>query len=844
MSLREAALFELVDDKFVRVIERASLHHVASVAWANGKAGILHATSWSHIERLVIERGVLRFNDAVGLDEDKKFTTPPLILVNLSMLMVGFANAGLRCDALCARVASDIPDCLHAMHRHEFMENDHVAVVNLAWSYAKLEYASPALFAELSKSAVQLMSQFSSQNVANLAWAFATAKVAAPDLFGALALHSTPRASEFTEQGLSMTLWAYATSGVQAPRLFAACARVARHRIQTYSEQGLTNTIWAFGKAGVEAPELFEAGLRTALPNIGSWMAAHVSQLCQGLASSTFRAPIAARLVAAICDHGRILAEHGDAQSIVVTLHSVASMDMALPGPFAVQQVHALLLKEPDARHLTQAAWALVTSADVGGVGSSLGMLLDKISAHALGMVDAFNNKDCTLMDWTLWKGYCEHGRGFTSDAEQCVLALAVRASTVLGDLTDHDLANLATVFGSSVDLSAPPDLVRGLPMEVFGRQAAMTGQHLMACVRFLARNGAPRELWAAIEETYVRKHMSFDPQAAVSVVWSFATAGAAAWQLHRVLGDSPMLDRLLEKPRAQWLANLAWACATSKVGLPAIFQPVSDAAVSLLKRAPGEFKVAELSSLMWAVATAGFHVHAKELYEAAFEFLSGQELEQPCDGQSVCNLLWAWAVGDMRQHRSLLRKLHRWFVSLEQQGDVTRAGMAQAHQYQLWVEHELADSSLLFGASLRQHCCDAMEVTHASIHVSGFQSHVARGLRQLGLPYQVEYNIAGYSVDLALPTHRIALEVDGPHHYLYDLAPGDGELTIENARIIAVNGSSTLKARLMRAMGWHPVSIPFYEFEALKDVLNPSAVTPEHLRYLGAKLSSAHARV
>ena len=108
----------------------------------------------------------------------------------------------------------------------------------------------------------------------------------------------------------------------------------------------------------------------------------------------------------------------------------------------------------------------------------------------------------------------------------------------------------------------------------------------------------------------------------------------------------------------------------------------------------------------------------------------------------------------------------------------------------------------------------------------------------KLGITYQLELNISGLSIDIALPHQRIAVEADGPHHYMYNFAPGTGDLIIEDpSSIVAVNGTSIFKARLMRAMGWHPISVPFFEFEAFNSRSNPSAVTAEHERYMVRKL-------
>ena len=114
--------------------------------------------------------------------------------------------------------------------------------------------------------------------------------------------------------------------------------------------------------------------------------------------------------------------------------------------------------------------------------------------------------------------------------------------------------------------------------------------------------------------------------------------------------------------------------------------------------------------------------------------------------------------------------------------------------------------------------------------------------LRELEVSYQLEHNLHGYSIDLALPNSRVAIEVDGPHHFMYNFAPGRDSQIIDDAKakVVAVNGASMLKERIMRALGWRSVSIPFFEFELMQNPYDPTAVTAEHKRYLSAKLSAA----
>jgi hypothetical protein len=92
-----------------------------------------------------------------------------------------------------------------------------------------------------------------------------------------------------------------------------------------------------------------------------------------------------------------------------------------------------------------------------------------------------------------------------------------------------------------------------------------------------------------------------------------------------------------------------------------------------------------------------------------------------------------------------------------------------------------------------------AREVT-----VSTGQREVGESLRRLGVSHELEYVTADglFSIDLAIVDRRIALEFDGPSHFTTN--------TLEPL------GHTRLRDRLLRAMGWHVVSIPFFEWDTL----------------------------
>ena len=73
------------------------------------------------------------------------------------------------------------------------------------------------------------------------------------------------------------------------------------------------------------------------------------------------------------------------------------------------------------------------------------------------------------------------------------------------------------------------------------------------------------------------------------------------------------------------------------------------------------------------------------------------------------------------------------------------------------------------------------------------------------GISHELEHITADglFSIDLAIVDRRIALEFDGPSHFTSN--------TLEPL------GHTRLRDRLLSEMGWHVVSIPFFEWDRLQ---------------------------
>ena len=105
---------------------------------------------------------------------------------------------------------------------------------------------------------------------------------------------------------------------------------------------------------------------------------------------------------------------------------------------------------------------------------------------------------------------------------------------------------------------------------------------------------------------------------------------------------------------------------------------------------------------------------------------------------------------------------------------------------------------------------------------MSRLQADVASCVRRLGLEYEEEAidGESGYSIDI-LVSHcgehgdvgvgKIALEVDGPSHYLL---PGRR----------TANGNTVLKRRVLSMLGYKSVSVPFWDWNRLKGAVAKDA--------------------
>jgi hypothetical protein len=175
-------------------------------------------------------------------------------------------------------------------------------------------------------------------------------------------------------------------------------------------------------------------------------------------------------------------------------------------------------------------------------------------------------------------------------------------------------------------------------------------------------------------------------------------------------------------------------------------------------------------------------------------------------NAQNVANSLWALATLGWQANAEMAdvwEKLVEAFIQCDGLAQLSTLGLSQLLQAHLASQYlELGLITLppsVLQVVVRAHREKARKVT-----VSNGQREVGESLHRLGVVHELEHITADglFSIDLAIVDRRIALEFDGPSHFTRN--------TLEPL------GHTRLRDRLLSAMGWQVVSIPFFEWDRL----------------------------
>ena len=237
------------------------------------------------------------------------------------------------------------------------------------------------------------------------------------------------------------------------------------------------------------------------------------------------------------------------------------------------------------------------------------------------------------------------------------------------------------------------------------------------------------------------------------------------------------------------------------------------------IKAVAEEFKPQAIANTLWAYATLGMEPGAGvvRVLEGRMEAVGGTFI-----AQNIANTLWAYAVFGSSPSESILLPICQAAEAFIDQDAFTGIHLSQLHMFLLvaklegWSTRGVSNLGSVDALRSKLGSRGRDQIAQSPVgKTSRLQADVASCVCRLGLEYEEEAidEESGYSIDVLVrysgqtgdgtcrKSMGVALEVDGPSHYLL---PGERD----------ANGSTLLKRRVLSQLGYQVVSVPHWEWD------------------------------
>jgi hypothetical protein len=210
------------------------------------------------------------------------------------------------------------------------------------------------------------------------------------------------------------------------------------------------------------------------------------------------------------------------------------------------------------------------------------------------------------------------------------------------------------------------------------------------------------------------------------------------------------------------------------------------------------------VANTIWGLATLGGQVGEGALWGALEA--AAVRVTPSMNAQDVANIVWGLATLGWQASSDAAAVFQQLVDALShERGPVESDTVHLSQLLQAHLASQFLGLRLItLPASMLQVAVQACREQARKVTLSNGQREVGESLRRLGISHELEYITADglFSIDLAIVDRRIALEFDGPSHFTTN--------TLEPL------GHTRLRERLLSAMGWRVVSIPFFEWARL----------------------------
>jgi hypothetical protein len=518
--------------------------------------------------------------------------------------------------------------------------------------------------------------------------------------------------------------------------------------VKAANPQEVANTLWACGTLNVQAPNLCAAIDQDAARLVERGSSQEVANLAWACGKLQTRAP---RLFAEIDGHTavkKLVHERGKTQEVGNVAWACGRLGAPSPNLFAEIETHAKwFVTEGRPQHMSNVAWACAR------LKIPAPRLFAGIQSQAERLVE--DDRSPQALANILWA--CGT---LGQDAPQIFALMERRSKWLVDHGTTQAVANTAWAC-ATVNSPSP---------RLFGEIA----QHASRLVR------------------------EGDTQNVANMAWAFAKLNVEDDDSSRFFSEIEMRSKwLVEQGSPQDISTTAWACATLHFYTPKLFSEIELRSAWLVEAGSTQ----TLVNTAWASATLGFQ--SRKFFRAISNnvdiIVKGGNQEQfamLCFSLAILDLAKEYETEFCKLWAKALR-----FWNAERLGVEATTQLAQAHA--------LATAS---GLELQEPPPCSFEV---GVKLSRSHSEISALLHELGFSHELEvspfkegeeYMPKGLmAIDMACRKRMIAIDFDGPSHFLKDV--GSGEVTsIEE-------GSRKAKRRFLERIGWEVATIRYVDW-------------------------------
>ncbi|KAJ1453266.1 hypothetical protein M885DRAFT_524656 [Pelagophyceae sp. CCMP2097] len=502
-----------------------------------------------------------------------------------------------------------------------------------------------------------------------------------------------------------------------------------------------------------------------------------------------------------------VVADAWDARLIANATWGLAKLGRGDSAAFFSNVAKAADVSTFSAEDLGKTAWAFATLAKFGTFRDD-GFFFKAVVAEASSRVSDFETPDLTNVVWA-----CS-----TAGVEAPLLyaALADEAPKTLASLKPREWTPLLWSFASAGFTA--PEVFRTAEHLICGVVDDLKPHELTNIVWAYAKLGlkAPTLFDAAATATW-HKVDRFNAQDIATAVWAYSTAGLDAPLLYKALAHEA--SKKIARFDSVQLATTVWAFAAAKTRADELLRAVALVAPDKV----GSFTPKQLTNTAWAFASVRYA--APELFRAIASEARKKMGEFDAPGLAI--LSWAFAVAGFDEEE-LFAEIAAEADIVFDQGGFPALNLSQLHMVHLHLRLALPRHALT--RLLNQHASALKTAYQRHGRQSGhMQQQVSAALERIGWKHEYEHTTPeGLSLDMAQPESKLAVEFDGPAHYLYRVDAHS------SARFY--DGKSFAKNLALRRHGWRVVRVAYFKWRKLRT----DAQRDDYLRRRVSHLRSA----